>query len=297
LIQLQAELPSGVRIWLIKDTEFTIGRSADCQVQLEHPAVSKIHARVSWQSGVYSIYDAGSSNGIWIDGKPISYFRFDDTINVQVGTVECRIRVLDPMFGSPGFGRFRVSLANVQVGRGSDNDWIVDHPTVSLAHFIIECQGAVVRLRNISRQGTRVGGLPVMETPLALGDEITAGEIRIIYLEAPSLGVDTVFCPLKVTGKQLVFHASVTGVLGRDQTAMLKAYLDDVLISGARTIELDLASCNTLHPYALDILISTARKCVSSGGRFVLVNPGSVVERALALSNATKWLSISQLPR
>ena len=297
MIQLHAELPSGVRIWLIKDTQFTIGRSAVCQVQLEHSAVSRIHARIGWKSGAYSLYDEGSSNGIWIDGKPVKIFRFDDTVRVRFGTVECTLEVLDPMFESHGFGRFRVATPAVQVGRSSGNDWVIEHPTVSSEHFRIEYQDTVVRLRNISRQGTRVGGLLVNETLLALGDEITAGDIRIVYLDTPHQDVGAVFSPPKVTGTQHVFHASVTGPLGRDQAAPLETYLDAVWItSGAHTIELDLASCSALHPYPLDVLVSMARKCASSGGRLVLVNPGPAVDRALALANATQSLSISRHP-
>lgn len=297
MIQLQADLPAGLRTWLIEDTEFTIGRSADCRIQLEHPSVSKLHARVRWQCGVYSLHDLGSANGTWIDGQSLSSIRFDDVVSVVFGTVGCKLQIFDPMFESVDFGRFRVATASVAVGRGAGNDWVIEHPTVSSEHFIVERHGPMVRLINVSRQGTRVGGLPVVETPLAPGDEIMAGNVKIVYLEAPHLVAGAVFEPAVVVGVHAVFRALVSGSLGRDQAASLESYLDAVWSSGARTIELDLSRCSALHPHALDVLITAARKCASSTGGLLLINPAPTVERAVALANATQWLSIARQSR
>lgn len=294
MIQLQAEMPSGTKSWLIEDAEFTIGRSAECRVQLEHPAVSKIHARISWHSGMYSLHDMGSANGIWVGSDAISLLRFDEVIDIRLGSVACRLQIFDPLFESRGFGRFRVPTALVHVGRSSGNDWVIDHPTVSSEHFIIENQDAVVRLRNVSRQGTRVGGLPVIETTLAQGDEISAGDVKFVYLESPRLGAGAVFSPSEVTGSQPVFRASVTGVLGRDQASALDAYLDAGWSCGAQTIELNLSACSAMHPHALDVLVNAARSRAAFGGRIVLLNPGPAVNRAVALANASQWLSITK---
>jgi hypothetical protein len=213
------------------------------------------------------------------------------------GTVGCKLQLFDPMFGSFDFGRFRVATASVAVGRGPGNDWVIEHPTVSSEHFIIERHGAMVRLINVSRQGTRVGGLPVVETPLAAGDEIMIGDVKIVYLEAPHLVVEVTFDPAEVIGTHAIFQVVVSGSLGRDQAASLESYLDAVWRSGARTIELDLSRCSALNPHALDVLITTGRKCASSTGGLLLINPAPVVERAVALANATQWLSIARQSR
>lgn len=262
---MQAELPSGVKSWMIEDTDFTIGRSSECQVQLESPAVSKMHARVSWHSGVYCLRDIGSANGVWVGNEAVSLLRFDEVVDIRLGAVECRLQILDPLFEAFGLGRFRVAKAFVRVGRGKGNDWVIDHPTVSSEHFIIENQEVAARLRNLSRQGTRVGGLPVMETTLAQGDEISAGDVRFVYLEAPRHGAGAVFSPSVVTGPQLVFRASVAGALGRDQAQVLESYLEAGWSCGAQTIELNLATCSAMHPHALDVLVNTARSRAARG--------------------------------
>jgi pSer/pThr/pTyr-binding forkhead associated (FHA) protein len=297
LIQLQADLPAGLKTWLIKDTDFTIGRSADCLIQLEHFSVSKIHARVRWQAGAYSLHDEGSSNGSWVDGQSFSSIRFDDAIMVMFGTLECNLRILDPLFGSDHFGRFRVATASVRVGRSAGNDWVIDHPTASGEHFILQKHESSVLLLNVSRQGTRVGGLPIDETVLAVGDEITIGDVKLVYLKAPLVEVAAVFDPPQVTGKNAVFRASISGALARDQVTALAAYLDAAVASGASTIELEMGRCSAMHPHALDVLVATARKCESSTRGLVLLNPAPPVVRAVALANASQWLTISRSPR
>ncbi len=48
--------------------EMTIGRSPDCGLVLDHPAVSALHARISQADGHSVIEDLGSSNGTFVNG-------------------------------------------------------------------------------------------------------------------------------------------------------------------------------------------------------------------------------------
>jgi len=54
-----------------RDGVFVIGRSATCDVRINHPMVSARHARVTTQAGVTRIADLGSSNGTFVDGVRI----------------------------------------------------------------------------------------------------------------------------------------------------------------------------------------------------------------------------------
>ena len=49
----------------------TIGRAPDCNVTLESPQVSSLHARLQLDSRGLTIRDAGSINGVYIAGKRI----------------------------------------------------------------------------------------------------------------------------------------------------------------------------------------------------------------------------------
>ena len=48
-----------------------IGRDTSCDVHLEHEGVSRKHARISNDRGVFFLEDLGSSNGTLLDGKPL----------------------------------------------------------------------------------------------------------------------------------------------------------------------------------------------------------------------------------
>ena len=49
-----------------------IGRSSDCQIQLEDDGISRRHAKVSQSSeGAIRLIDLASTNGTWFDGARI----------------------------------------------------------------------------------------------------------------------------------------------------------------------------------------------------------------------------------
>ena len=66
--------------------DITIGRSRQCDLQLEDPSVSRIHARISISDGIYVIEDNGSLHGTKVNGKPITSQRLahDDVIQFGV---------------------------------------------------------------------------------------------------------------------------------------------------------------------------------------------------------------------
>ena len=51
--------------------EVTIGRSTDNSICLPDKAVSRNHARVSYQEGAWTVEDLGSANGIIFNGERV----------------------------------------------------------------------------------------------------------------------------------------------------------------------------------------------------------------------------------
>lgn len=55
----------------IRRPEATIGRGGDNDVVLSDPSVSEHHAVLRLAGGVWTLSDAGSVNGSWVDGEPV----------------------------------------------------------------------------------------------------------------------------------------------------------------------------------------------------------------------------------
>lgn len=52
--------------------QITIGRAANNDIHIDHPAVSRHHARITRRGDSYVIEDLGSSNGTFVNGEPIA---------------------------------------------------------------------------------------------------------------------------------------------------------------------------------------------------------------------------------
>lgn len=76
--------------------------------------------------------------------------------------------------------------AALRIGRGSDNDVVLDHPTVSRHHAIIERVGSAYFIRDLgSRNMTRLNGRTLRaRRPLTAGDGIRFGQVRVTFAPA-----------------------------------------------------------------------------------------------------------------
>lgn len=68
LIRLETE---PLALYLLEADVCMIGRSPLCQVLVEQPIVSRLHARVERCGPRYLIADAGSANGTFVNGRPL----------------------------------------------------------------------------------------------------------------------------------------------------------------------------------------------------------------------------------
>lgn len=73
-------LTTGGRRIVLADGVSTLGRDQTCHVRLAHPSVSRLHARIVVDGTTASIEDAGSKNGVLVNGR-----RVDGTIRLPSG--------------------------------------------------------------------------------------------------------------------------------------------------------------------------------------------------------------------
>src|ERR1051326_2304232 len=58
---------------LLKGSHTVIGRGPTCEIQLEAVGVSRKHAEVFRQGAVCALADAGSKNGVFVNGRPVTH--------------------------------------------------------------------------------------------------------------------------------------------------------------------------------------------------------------------------------
>ncbi len=94
------------RVQLRQDVT-TLGRSDSCAVAIPFPTVSRLHARIELQHDRYVLFDAGSANGTFVNGK-----RIDQGYQLSTGD-EIWLGANDPPIGFADPEETLVMLAQV----------------------------------------------------------------------------------------------------------------------------------------------------------------------------------------
>lgn len=80
----------------LPEGELLIGRSANCGLTIDDPLVSRSHARLTITKDSATIEDAGSRNGIRVNGRTISgRLRLSDGARFRIGTQELVLREME----------------------------------------------------------------------------------------------------------------------------------------------------------------------------------------------------------
>lgn len=91
------------------------------------------------------------------------------------------------LLNGPGKDRiYTMRAATTTIGRGTDNDLVLDATEVSRYHARVEFVGGQWRLVDLgSTNGTKVNGRPVKETTLRPGDRIDLGTLQLEFVPQP----------------------------------------------------------------------------------------------------------------
>lgn len=65
--------------------EVRLGRTGECEVQVESGVVSRVHARVAFEEGRWWVVDADSTNGTYLDGEKVDRVPLPAEAEVQLG--------------------------------------------------------------------------------------------------------------------------------------------------------------------------------------------------------------------
>jgi pSer/pThr/pTyr-binding forkhead associated (FHA) protein len=71
--------------FILKKDEVTMGRHPESDIFLSDITVSRNHAKVVHKEGRFTIFDSGSLNGTYLNGKPVDEASLSDKDEIQIG--------------------------------------------------------------------------------------------------------------------------------------------------------------------------------------------------------------------
>jgi ABC-type multidrug transport system ATPase subunit/pSer/pThr/pTyr-binding forkhead associated (FHA) protein len=212
-----------------------IGRAGDCEIRLDFAAASGRHARVELKGGRYGLTDLGSTNGTYVNGKPL-----DGTHPLADGDI---VRIGDPSGNSVSLtyheegqelkdelGTLAVRRLQVEgkdsfvLGRDPECDVRLDASLVSWRHARVDrVEGGHSVTDLNSTNGTFVNGQPVKgRRALKAGDIIHIGPYKFLYTASG-------FNQSSSAGRVRVDGVGLRREVGRGKTA--KILLNDISIT------------------------------------------------------------------
>lgn len=214
----------------------TIGRATNSDVVINDPLVSRQHAQINRQGDRYQITDLGSTDGTRVNNillKPKIPQLLANGDTISIGNSELRladeaptaVKVQKPLDEQPTVVakhlladqtvfvsqldlRGRQSLT---IGRDSQNDTAINHPSVSRFHARLERQSGSVIIKDLnSTNGTYVNGRAVKEERvLKVNDNIRIGPCRFVF------NFDETFATYNEEGNLRLDAVHLTKVVGK----------------------------------------------------------------------------------
>lgn len=83
--------------FLLSGAEHTLGRSSLCDIVVHRQTISRVHARIVREGPRYTLRDAGSANGTYLNGQPIGGPQvLGDCDTIGLGAAGELLRFVDP---------------------------------------------------------------------------------------------------------------------------------------------------------------------------------------------------------
>jgi pSer/pThr/pTyr-binding forkhead associated (FHA) protein len=191
---------------------FLVGRGQECDIIIAEAHVSRVQAKVSFENGRHLIKNLGR-NALRINGrttaggllKPGDEITFGKTrFLYQAGaesavesSSEAKTILASDTADTPPERRLvctspsgqaathRLSQTKVVIGRSQEADIVIDDPSVSRYHCIIETRAGAYHIRNISSSNPlMINHEPANEKRLYSGDQLKIGDWSLAYISS-----------------------------------------------------------------------------------------------------------------
>ncbi len=247
-------LPAGGRL--------LVGRDPACDLCVADPSLSRRHALLTQEGGVWFVVDQGSANGTYVNGSPVvrQSLRGGETLRFGASlaytfTPEGPARAARRTLASPAAllcpalvsrdprvkrGPLLLGRKLTVVGRDATADLVLPLPQISGIHARIERRGPrLVVTDAASMNGTSVNGEAVRERALRPGDRICFGDVPfdVVLTPVPSVYGAVLLLVLALGVVGFLLHPSLLQRGGRVQTLWTRAdYVDQASRSVAAAL-------------------------------------------------------------
>lgn len=75
--------------FLYEDSGYRLGRSNECELLLDHPTVSRQHAKVAHVNEIWQLKDERSRNGTKVNGITVTQSTLNEDALISVGSLDC----------------------------------------------------------------------------------------------------------------------------------------------------------------------------------------------------------------
>ena len=82
------------KIYFLKPRSYSVGRARSNDLALSESSVSKAHARLLYEDGVFSVEDQGSLHGVYVNGVKVKKAALNREAQIQTGNVTLRFSLL-----------------------------------------------------------------------------------------------------------------------------------------------------------------------------------------------------------
>jgi len=123
-----------VQSYGLEQDTITVGRDPQCDVYVDNPGVSRQHFRIErGDTGEFRVVDAGSSNGTYLNDRPVKVATLRDGDTVQFGKYALEVGI-DELVGAQGSARRGAA-------RGSEGATVMLSPA-EVRHMVAEARAA-----------------------------------------------------------------------------------------------------------------------------------------------------------
>lgn len=257
------EIPSTLRKPVV------IGREVDCDIVLDGPQISRRHAELLFTGAGWQVRDLGSANGTYVNERanPIDTAVVTATDVLFFGSYRFPVsRISDFLDAGPeditgGVVPLPTEKPVVTIGRGADNDVVIDAPQISRHHARLVRSNDALLIEDLgSANGTFIDGVKISQpTPLDPSKTISFGSYAVrldlarghiqrsyrgdILLQAENLRVEV---PANPAPKRILDGVSFTayptefigllGPSGAGKTTLLTALIGGLKPTYGRTL-------------------------------------------------------------